>query len=122
MNARKSRLPAEALGVGSFWLGGPRYGCPPEAQGPSAESFVRLQGSVGLSVVGRWAAAQGLRVGDPWLAPPQSADQPPLPPPPPAVIHLVQVDDSRYPFRSQPPAYIRAQLYKYWFTEAGKDG
>ncbi|XP_007439833.2 lipase maturation factor 2, partial [Python bivittatus] len=38
------------------------------------------------------------------------------------VIHLVQVDDSKYPFRSQPPAYIRAQLYKYWFTEAGKDG
>ncbi|XP_015682016.1 lipase maturation factor 2, partial [Protobothrops mucrosquamatus] len=38
------------------------------------------------------------------------------------VIHLVQVDDSKYPFRDQPPTYIRAQLYKYWFTEAESDG
>ncbi|XP_061493972.1 lipase maturation factor 2 [Rhineura floridana] len=37
------------------------------------------------------------------------------------VIHLVQVDDFKYPFRSKPPSYIRAQLYKYWFTEAGED-
>ncbi|XP_053108807.1 lipase maturation factor 2 [Hemicordylus capensis] len=37
------------------------------------------------------------------------------------VIHLVQVDDSKYPFRSQPPVYIRAQLYKYWFTEGGAE-
>ncbi|XP_009281877.1 PREDICTED: lipase maturation factor 2, partial [Aptenodytes forsteri] len=34
----------------------------------------------------------------------------------PAVIRLVQVDESRYPFSAQPPVYIRAQLYKYWFT------
>ncbi|NXI93574.1 LMF2 factor, partial [Psophia crepitans] len=32
------------------------------------------------------------------------------------VIRLVQVDESRYPFSAQPPVYIRAQLYKYWFT------
>ncbi|NXT40308.1 LMF2 factor, partial [Pelecanoides urinatrix] len=32
------------------------------------------------------------------------------------VIRLVQVDESRYPFSAQPPIYIRAQLYKYWFT------
>ncbi|XP_062990577.1 lipase maturation factor 2 [Elgaria multicarinata webbii] len=38
------------------------------------------------------------------------------------VIHLVQVDDGKYPFASKPPAYIRAQLYKYWFTEASEDG
>uniref|UniRef100_U3ESK7 Lipase maturation factor n=1 Tax=Micrurus fulvius TaxID=8637 RepID=U3ESK7_MICFL len=37
------------------------------------------------------------------------------------VIHLIQVDDSKYPFRDHPPTYIRAQLYKYWFTEAGTD-
>ncbi|XP_053260813.1 lipase maturation factor 2 [Podarcis raffonei] len=37
------------------------------------------------------------------------------------VIHLVQVDDSKYPFSSKPPTYIRAQLYKYWFTDAGQD-
>ncbi|NXU30899.1 LMF2 factor, partial [Thalassarche chlororhynchos] len=34
----------------------------------------------------------------------------------PAVIRLVQVDESQYPFSAQPPVYIRAQLYKYWFT------
>ncbi|XP_034618983.1 lipase maturation factor 2 [Trachemys scripta elegans] len=38
------------------------------------------------------------------------------------VIHLVQVDETKYPFSSRPPAYIRAQLYKYWFTESAKDG
>ncbi|XP_075285226.1 lipase maturation factor 2 [Opisthocomus hoazin] len=32
------------------------------------------------------------------------------------VIRLVQVDESRYPFSARPPAYVRAQLYKYWFT------
>lgn len=39
-----------------------------------------------------------------------------------AVIHLVQVDETKYPFSSRPPAYVRAQLYKYWFTESTKDG
>ncbi|KAH1186422.1 lipase maturation factor 2 [Mauremys mutica] len=38
------------------------------------------------------------------------------------VIHLIQVDKTKYPFSSRPPAYIRAQLYKYWFTESTKDG
>ncbi|XP_060632321.2 lipase maturation factor 2 [Anolis sagrei] len=38
------------------------------------------------------------------------------------VIHLVQVDSSKYPFSSNPPSYIRAQLYKYWFTEGAEDG
>ncbi|XP_067173727.1 lipase maturation factor 2 [Apteryx mantelli] len=33
------------------------------------------------------------------------------------VIRLVQADESKYPFSSQPPVYIRAQLYKYWFTD-----
>ncbi|XP_013930017.1 PREDICTED: lipase maturation factor 2, partial [Thamnophis sirtalis] len=37
-------------------------------------------------------------------------------------IHLIQADDSKYPFRDHPPTYIRAQLYKYWFTEAEMDG
>ncbi|XP_069705829.1 lipase maturation factor 2 [Phaenicophaeus curvirostris] len=34
------------------------------------------------------------------------------------VIHLLQLDASRYPFHSRPPVYIRAQLYKYWFTSS----
>ncbi|KAM4747835.1 lipase maturation factor 2 isoform 2-T2 [Rhinophrynus dorsalis] len=38
------------------------------------------------------------------------------------VIQLVQNDKSLYPFHSQPPIYIRAQLYKYWFTEADQTG
>ncbi|XP_006633846.2 lipase maturation factor 2a [Lepisosteus oculatus] len=33
------------------------------------------------------------------------------------VINLIQVDESQYPFSQQPPAFIRAKLYKYWFTE-----
>ncbi|XP_064512889.1 lipase maturation factor 2 [Pseudopipra pipra] len=32
------------------------------------------------------------------------------------VIRLVQVDESRYPFSARPPTFLRAQLYKYWFT------
>uniref|UniRef100_H3A1K9 Lipase maturation factor n=1 Tax=Latimeria chalumnae TaxID=7897 RepID=H3A1K9_LATCH len=36
------------------------------------------------------------------------------------VMHLVQTDESKYPFSLQPPTYIRAQLYKYWFTELDK--
>ncbi|XP_066448310.1 lipase maturation factor 2 isoform X2 [Eleutherodactylus coqui] len=38
------------------------------------------------------------------------------------VIKLVQNDESLYPFNSQPPNYIRAQLYKYWFTEVDQTG
>ncbi|KAE8616940.1 hypothetical protein XENTR_v10008930 [Xenopus tropicalis] len=38
------------------------------------------------------------------------------------VIHLVQNDESLYPFHAYPPTYIRAQLYKYWFTEVDQSG
>ncbi|XP_043824982.1 lipase maturation factor 2 [Dromiciops gliroides] len=38
------------------------------------------------------------------------------------VIRLLQVDISRYPFWEQPPTYIRAQLYKYWFSRPGEQG
>ncbi|XP_030072156.1 lipase maturation factor 2 isoform X1 [Microcaecilia unicolor] len=38
------------------------------------------------------------------------------------VINLVQVDESRYPFHAKPPVYIRAQLFKYWFTEVNENG
>ncbi|XP_028935205.1 LOW QUALITY PROTEIN: lipase maturation factor 2 [Ornithorhynchus anatinus] len=38
------------------------------------------------------------------------------------VIRLIQSDESRYPFREQPPIYIRAQLYKYWFSQPGEQG
>uniref|UniRef100_UPI00398E70FB lipase maturation factor 2a n=1 Tax=Pristiophorus japonicus TaxID=55135 RepID=UPI00398E70FB len=32
------------------------------------------------------------------------------------VIRLVQVDETKYAFSTKPPTYIRAQLYKYWYT------
>lgn len=38
------------------------------------------------------------------------------------VVRLVQNDESLYPFNSRPPHYIRAQLYKYWFTEVDQSG
>ncbi|KAM4035790.1 lipase maturation factor 2 [Anomaloglossus baeobatrachus] len=38
------------------------------------------------------------------------------------VIRLVQNDESLYPFNSNPPLYIRAQLYKYWYTEVDQTG
>ncbi|KAJ8387356.1 hypothetical protein AAFF_G00157330 [Aldrovandia affinis] len=38
------------------------------------------------------------------------------------VIDLIQAQESRYPFSQKPPAFIRARLYKYWFTEAREDG
>ncbi|XP_038612219.1 lipase maturation factor 2 [Tachyglossus aculeatus] len=38
------------------------------------------------------------------------------------VIRLIQSDESRYPFREQPPTYIRAQRYKYWFSQPGEQG
>ncbi|XP_074757759.1 lipase maturation factor 2 [Athene noctua] len=34
------------------------------------------------------------------------------------VIRLVQADESQYPFSARPPVYLRAQLYKYWFTSS----
>uniref|UniRef100_A0A8B9T7U3 Lipase maturation factor n=1 Tax=Anas platyrhynchos TaxID=8839 RepID=A0A8B9T7U3_ANAPL len=38
------------------------------------------------------------------------------------VIRLVQLDEAKYPFSAQPPTYIRAQLYKYWFTGSAETG
>uniref|UniRef100_A0A673XNQ6 Lipase maturation factor n=1 Tax=Salmo trutta TaxID=8032 RepID=A0A673XNQ6_SALTR len=33
------------------------------------------------------------------------------------VIELIQSDVSQYPFHQQPPMYLRAHRYKYWFTK-----
>ncbi|KAJ0029197.1 hypothetical protein NQD34_004194 [Periophthalmus magnuspinnatus] len=38
------------------------------------------------------------------------------------VIELIQSDIKQYPFHQQPPAYLRAHRYKYWFTEPKADG
>ncbi|KAM9754422.1 lipase maturation factor 2a [Menidia menidia] len=38
------------------------------------------------------------------------------------VIELIQTDVSKYPFHQEPPAYLRAHRYRYWFTEAKADG
>ncbi|KAM7115417.1 lipase maturation factor 2 [Molossus nigricans] len=38
------------------------------------------------------------------------------------VIRLIQNDMARYPFRKQPPTYVRAQRYKYWFSQPGEQG
>ncbi|KAG7521962.1 hypothetical protein JOB18_010321 [Solea senegalensis] len=38
------------------------------------------------------------------------------------VIELIQTDVSQYPFHQQPPAYIRAHRYRYWFTRPQADG
>ncbi|XP_076861371.1 lipase maturation factor 2b [Brachyhypopomus gauderio] len=38
------------------------------------------------------------------------------------VVKLLQVDDSQYPFRSAPPAFVRASVYHYHFTRAEADG
>ncbi|XP_026166166.1 lipase maturation factor 2a [Mastacembelus armatus] len=38
------------------------------------------------------------------------------------VIELIQTDISQYPFHQQPPAYLRAHRYRYWFTEPKADG
>ncbi|KAM7002264.1 lipase maturation factor 2a [Tautogolabrus adspersus] len=38
------------------------------------------------------------------------------------VIELIQTDVSQYPFHRQPPAYLRAHRYRYWFTEPKADG
>ncbi|XP_016364709.1 lipase maturation factor 2-like [Sinocyclocheilus rhinocerous] len=38
------------------------------------------------------------------------------------VIRLIQTDESQYPFSKQPPAYLRAHRYKYWFSEPKEDG
>uniref|UniRef100_A0A3B3BJP9 Lipase maturation factor n=1 Tax=Oryzias melastigma TaxID=30732 RepID=A0A3B3BJP9_ORYME len=38
------------------------------------------------------------------------------------VIELIQTDVTKYPFHLQPPAYVRAHRYRYWFTEPKADG
>ncbi|XP_047452114.1 lipase maturation factor 2a [Mugil cephalus] len=38
------------------------------------------------------------------------------------VIELIQSDVSKYPFHQQPPAFLRAHRYRYWFTEPNADG
>lgn len=38
------------------------------------------------------------------------------------VIRLIQNDLAKYPFYKQPPTYIKAQLYKYWFSQPGEQG
>ncbi|XP_061917182.1 lipase maturation factor 2a [Entelurus aequoreus] len=38
------------------------------------------------------------------------------------VIELIQSDVTRYPFHLEPPAYLRAHRYRYWFTEPKEDG
>ncbi|XP_035011838.2 lipase maturation factor 2a [Hippoglossus stenolepis] len=38
------------------------------------------------------------------------------------VIELIQTDVSQYPFHQQPPAYVRAHRYRYWFTQPKADG
>ncbi|XP_023113439.2 lipase maturation factor 2 isoform X1 [Felis catus] len=36
------------------------------------------------------------------------------------VIRLIQNDVTKYPFHKQPPTYLRAQRYKYWFSHPGE--
>ncbi|KAF0883190.1 LMF2 factor, partial [Crocuta crocuta] len=36
------------------------------------------------------------------------------------VIRLIQNDVAKYPFHKQPPTYLRAQRYKYWFSHPGE--
>lgn len=38
------------------------------------------------------------------------------------VVKLIQTDESQYPFSKQPPVYLRAHRYKYWFSEPKEDG
>lgn len=38
---------------------------------------------------------------------------------PTPVIRLVQNHVANYPFHKQPPTYLRAQRYKYWFSKPG---
>uniref|UniRef100_A0A9L0R273 Lipase maturation factor n=1 Tax=Equus caballus TaxID=9796 RepID=A0A9L0R273_HORSE len=38
------------------------------------------------------------------------------------VIRLLQNDVAQYPFHKQPPTYVRAQRYKYWFSQPGEQG
>ncbi|KAL2102246.1 hypothetical protein ACEWY4_001414 [Coilia grayii] len=65
-----------------------------------------------------WEAARGLQEDSPWFTGLvqrllQGKKD---------VVRLVQVDGAQYPFSQTPPTYVRAGLYKYWFTETAKDG
>ncbi|NWI00496.1 LMF2 factor, partial [Tichodroma muraria] len=82
-------------GVSVFGLG-----CPPGVFGVSPRVF-------------------GVCPGCPWVCPGCPGLCPGRPralTPCPAVIRLLQADESRYPFHGRPPTFLRAQLYKYWFT------
>lgn len=37
-----------------------------------------------------------------------------------AVVRLIQNDVAKYPFHKQPPTYVQAQRYKYWFSQPGE--
>ncbi|KAG9337305.1 hypothetical protein JZ751_028873 [Albula glossodonta] len=58
-----------------------------------------------------WFAALGPHTHSPWFS---------------SLVHRLlqgkRDDPSKYPFSQQPPAFIRARLYKYWFTESSEDG
>ncbi|KAI5093954.1 lipase maturation factor 2, partial [Silurus meridionalis] len=38
------------------------------------------------------------------------------------VVNLLQVDKAQYPFSSKPPAFIRAKVYHYHFTQTSENG
>ncbi|XP_014008609.1 lipase maturation factor 2 [Salmo salar] len=38
------------------------------------------------------------------------------------VVRLIQTDSAQYPFSQVPPVYLRASLYRYWFTQTTQDG
>ncbi|XP_040843745.1 lipase maturation factor 2 isoform X2 [Ochotona curzoniae] len=38
------------------------------------------------------------------------------------VIRLIQNQVTSYPFHEHPPTYVRAQRYKYWFSQPGEQG
>ncbi|NXD32070.1 LMF2 factor, partial [Spelaeornis formosus] len=63
-----------------------------------------------------WFAALGPHQGSPWF----SALVLRLLQGQPDVIRLLQTDESQYPFHARPPTFVRAQLYKYWFTSASE--
>lgn len=65
-----------------------------------------------------WFAALGPHTQSPWftslvLRLLQGKEQ---------VIRLIQNDAAHYPFHKQPPTYLRAQRYKYWFSQPGEQG
>ncbi|NWV34082.1 LMF2 factor, partial [Grantiella picta] len=63
-----------------------------------------------------WFAALGPHQSSPWF----SALLLRLLQGQPDVIRLLQTDPSRYPFHGRPPTFLRARLYKYWFTSSAE--